>query len=705
MQNAKSIKLSIIGMATLLILVIGATYAYLTAAITNDNGVTNIAGKTQAIGSISLSNPTSDLKLKVTAKDMLKDKLGIYYATNDSSLNYDTEEVQREIAVATLSGGDASIYYECSAKINIVADGTMLSYLDEGDLYVQFGGLLNNKIDLTNISSSGYLVTFNLNGTDTFTQSVTASVALENKSTDQSDLAGKSLSIDFENTDFSCNVLKTVDMTVNSNSNATLAAENSTGGNLIDYKIFGNSIQNGTPTPTSPVEVQSVGDRTKNLLDMNIFSGTGYHSYYTVTNNKITIKSNDGSAWASKTPIYLKPNTNYTISVENVSNIDVRTPENVRLASGNASSLSFTTDDTGVICLKLFNNEGIYPYEVGYIQIEENSSATSYEPYGYKIPITVRGKNILNSSVLLENGFELQEDGSYYVQNSGTPHKKILFSNDGNYKGQMTISLDIKYVLYNNIGGCLPIVYYTDGTHKSIFNIDNIKPTDYEKFVYTTDIGKIVDYISWTYGTGLTQTYVKNIQLELGDVATNYTPYVSPITTNIYLDEPLRKVENTSDYIDFETKQLVRNIKVEEITSSSNFVKYTWNNKVGVYIFNGLDGSYTRIPGLSNRNSVFTVDTNADTSMWLGVNNANHFWLGILTYLGFEDDDTSTAIKKLQDWLSQNPTYVYHATTSPSTLPISLPDIPTFEGTNIIEIGTTVAPSNVDIVYNKDLSK
>lgn len=32
------------------------------------------------------------------------------------------------------------------------------------------------------------------------------------------------------------------------------------GKNTLDYKIYGNSIQNGTPSPDNPVEVQSVGD-------------------------------------------------------------------------------------------------------------------------------------------------------------------------------------------------------------------------------------------------------------------------------------------------------------------------------------------------------------------------------------------------------------------------------------------------------------
>ena len=41
------------------------------------------------------------------------------------------------------------------------------------------------------------------------------------------------------------------------------------GGNLLDYKIYGDSVQNGTPTPNNPVEVQSVGDLITDSQDEN----------------------------------------------------------------------------------------------------------------------------------------------------------------------------------------------------------------------------------------------------------------------------------------------------------------------------------------------------------------------------------------------------------------------------------------------------
>ena len=43
---------------------------------------------------------------------------------------------------------------------------------------------------------------------------------------------------------------------------------------------------------------------------------------------------------------------------------------------------------------------------------------------------------------------------------------------------------------------------------------------------------------------------ISNIQIEYGTTATEYEPYIPTVTTNIYLDEPLRGIGNYRDYIE-----------------------------------------------------------------------------------------------------------------------------------------------------------
>lgn len=47
---------------------------------------------------------------------------------------------------------------------------------------------------------------------------------------------------------------------------------------LKDYHIFGNTVQNGTPSPDYPVDVQGVGEKTENLFDKNTVL-VGYRIY------------------------------------------------------------------------------------------------------------------------------------------------------------------------------------------------------------------------------------------------------------------------------------------------------------------------------------------------------------------------------------------------------------------------------------------
>ena len=62
------------------------------------------------------------------------------------------------------------------------------------------------------------------------------------------------------------------------NGDSPLTLHNSHGQNLTNYKIYGNSIQNGTPTPEAPIEVESVGDKTVNLFNPS-YNFSGYNAY------------------------------------------------------------------------------------------------------------------------------------------------------------------------------------------------------------------------------------------------------------------------------------------------------------------------------------------------------------------------------------------------------------------------------------------
>ena len=169
------------------------------------------------------------------------------------------------------------------------------------------------------------------------------------------------------------------------------------------------------------------------------------------------------------------------------------------------------------------------------------------------------------------------------------------------------------------------------------------------------------------------------------------------IETNIYLDEPLRKIGDYADYIDFENGVVVRNIKRTELTGSA--IRYNWNGRNGVYFLHMLDDNYNMNKNaVSNRCIHWTSHPAYDTNnivMWLGMGNKVVYWVGILDCLGF------TTTTELDNWLAENLTYVYYATNTPTETQMELPKLPTLKGTTVITVNTSVAPSNMLVRYKR----
>jgi hypothetical protein len=150
------------------------------------------------------------------------------------------------------------------------------------------------------------------------------------------------------------------------------------GVDLVDYKIYGESVQDGTPTPDIPVEVESVGDKTKNLFDKS----KAKDSYY--------ISSTDGNlAWNANNLatdyIEVKPNTTYCMS-ENVAKHGAFYNANKEFVSGIIyTSIINVPDDASI---KYFRGSATKTLK-DTLQIVEDSQITEYEPYGYRIPVKV----------------------------------------------------------------------------------------------------------------------------------------------------------------------------------------------------------------------------------------------------------------------------------------------------------------------------
>ena len=170
------------------------------------------------------------------------------------------------------------------------------------------------------------------------------------------------------------------------------------------------------------------------------------------------------------------------------------------------------------------------------------------------------------------------------------------------------------------------------------------------------------------------------------------------ITTNIYLDEPLRKIGDYSDYIDFDNSKVVRNVGRRQITSNLTITLGTSPTSNGLYRCyivpsNAKDG--TNLDGYANFLPTLKQGWNKWTAEQVHFGQSNNA-IYIIT------NEQYTSKTDFVNYLSNNGSfkpYVYYRLDSSDEQPITLPTIPTFKGTTILSIDTTIQPSNAEIEY------
>lgn len=261
------------------------------------------------------------------------------------------------------------------------------------------------------------------------------------------------------------------------------------GKNLKDYRVYGNTVQNGEPTPDTPIEMVSCGDLITDTTDVNYgkykipvnvrsdnLATNLEFGWYSGLNQKFSI-SYDFKRCTAK----IKPNTTYTISKKNASNRFVVITSELEIAPN-------------------------VPYK-RVVLAEQNTNRTQYtfttrEDENYLFFGYYRGTN--------ETEIELAEEEIMIVEGSTTPSKYIPYYNE---------------------------------------------------------------------------------------------------TTNIYLDEPLRKIEEYSDYIDFKNQKVFRNVIVNDDTGTQTIE----NSYTGTTDSSGTSISLPNIPTIKGT-TIFEIDTEIQPS-------------------------------------------------------------------------------------------
>lgn len=505
----------------------------------------------------------------------------------------------------------------------------------------------------------------------------------------------------------------------------------SKGEDLINYTITGNSVQNGTPTPEAPIEVESVGDKTSNLIPYPYSDKTLTTAGLTWTvNDDRTVSCNGTPTGYSAFMIMRKKeitggktyafNLGLDGEFENIA-------LNITLFDSNGTSLSAidlssrynrTALLTDVlvevpenakyinISVKRINNN-VETYAKFLPKLEEGTSTTDYEPYGYKIPVRITGKNLLDYTeplTVTDKNF----NGRLYSATSNKNGDIFVSVPSGQ---RITVSADIDAT---NAGGdnnavSLTLTYEDGTTYTNNYWSSNVvkvpvgaKERAHTSFVATKNVKQITFTCHAFNATNGGTTIFSNFQIEIGELS-DYELYIEPVTTNIYIGEPLRKIGDYEDYIDFEKKKIVRNINAI-IFNGTEAIDVPGSTMKNFTPFRFLAVRTTgKYPYLCNYLEYSALEYSENDKECLGIfsNTIN----GQMFFVISNNRIALNDITAFKNWLAElyskgTPLIVYYVlTTQNDKETIELPNVTTFKGTTIIEVDTKIQPSNLEVTY------
>ena len=464
-----------------------------------------------------------------------------------------------------------------------------------------------------------------------------------------------------------------IDETVGKTKNSVTFIGN--GNTLENYRIYGNSVQNGIPTPDNPVDIESVGDKTKNLFDPSILIEQGWTkeedgSYYVKNNATVHQKKlwentegytgqlrisyklkylkgiEETGLFGSRILIVYKDGSNGYVSLKDTGGLTEWKTVDLNTVSDASKKIDY------IMWMYGMDSNSTWVKD---IMITKDIKSDEYEPYGYKIPVTVTGKNLWN----------VPEEFSF---NCLTLKVNIQ---PGTYK----IVADSMYI--DDVERYSKIYVRFQKNQRGVYlkKSTTITLTTKEDTIYFYSYD--YDYI-----TSLNHTAkINKLMLMNKDEDTTYEPYQETATT-IYLNEPLRKVGDYADYIDFKEQKVVRNIK-SELMYNKNW-QYSEEKDIIYFADNNIESSEKALctvsPDIINKTpekpyirpvpGVFRIYNRG-------------YWNNLDTF---------------KTWLNEHQDYkVEYLISTPTEETIKLPNINTINGTNHLTVNSTLNPSHIEI--------
>ena len=306
-----------------------------------------------------------------------------------------------------------------------------------------------------------------------------------------------------------------------------------------------------SPNPNYPQEICSVGDKSKNIFNytesiLNSANGLTNTLNSDGTITTVGTPTSDYAHIVSSTDIsgLLEDGETYTLSQKYYNqSIYVQ----IRVINKNTGTSTWIVGGDGPKTFKVDKSANTYSFNIqtgsvsawgsssktitnGY-QLEKGNTATEFEPYGkYKIPVTVRGKNILkypyhSDDITVTQGITFTNlgDGGVHITGISTNYAMFWLT----YNDECPFKNNKQYIFSKNQIGEGGVSFY----------LNYLDDTGADKWTNTTILWKDTYRFKNLYIQVNPNTIIEDVtlypQIEEGTVATEYERYVEPIKTNI----------------------------------------------------------------------------------------------------------------------------------------------------------------------------
>ena len=466
-------------------------------------------------------------------------------------------------------------------------------------------------------------------------------------------------------------------------------------------EIKGNTSQEGTPTPSSPVEVKTVsGDNNvvvsnKNFWD-NIENQTlstnveivkqhftikqryNYAKTMTINNNELSGKpsENTGTYYLWDFTIKdLRPNTTYTLSYKiDMSGVTGTASStyffgeaiSIENMTGRQRTLTFTTDENGnrnvgtsdaqKRLITLPTNQTDLIFRLYDIQLEQGNQATTYIAHqGNSYRVDLKGKNLFND--ILRQGVTTYNTGVWgntYTRITSTVWitniKAGTYTINANTSTTKTLQVSM-------------VTFDTNGNFYNVSGVSGQWKTMPFTFTIPVDM-QLKCNISYTDGSNITPSEVTEMQLESGTQATEYSPS-NPIE--------LCKIGNYQDKLYYDSGKWYVEKQVGKVVlggsetwgggnSSSGSPNYTYvyTNAIDSYVKSGYYGALSDKLVNLNADMQTTSVVSTDT---LGVSSTVTYKLRIMVLTSRLGTANTSGFKT---WLGSNNITVYYVLATPT---------------------------------------